>query len=711
MPDGFDGYVPCLQKKDLLLCGTPDIEGIADLKFEISQEKAFQIIEGSNIYKDKFIFIRELLQNAADASKLQLWEDLTSGIYQAWIGHNKEIAALQPYEIDEKIYQNYPIDIKLATQENNLTEVEVSDCGTGISIETFKLMCRVGTSNSGSKRIQNDIRSMPNWLRPTAGFGVGLQSIFLLTESFEIDTNTGKETFHAVVQSNRSGGYLQLQRTELSRPRGTTIRFRFRMPRQFQYSMMGETQSYLGLHFDPLSSQDHLGEVRVIEAIHNNCGSSLFPVNVSFTEEHIEHLKLLNMLPVSGIQAETWRNYNNRYRIDISHPEKMILIWDSQTASYGEIRFVRRGYRRFCFRFKGNDVEKDTPYLRASGISVLLDVYGLNTRETITLDRSGLTQEGVKAVAEIWNDMFPACIDCLLEEIAAKKNLWNQLASGEDEFSAYTIWLLCSPDQREKMPLELLSKMQDHAVVLIKEENGYVKKTKPVNDLISTMEKNRYVNVESFDTHIGENPVNYAQICEIMNCGEPSNAEIVIADSTFQNSMDAMWLKALQMPVTDEQLWIYSISHQQTLIKADEKTQKILLKGLSEHIPGMNYSFSYRSYKAKRYAIPALTKYRDLAVNDLPYGFAVPHGHYRCSYVIAPFTREEIKKLDGMSKDAFCEWILSLPIFQRLVDFIKEHSIRSENIPNEQIVEQYKILIHDYYSATDNFPNSVTEVT
>lgn len=87
-----------------------------------------------------------------------------------------------------------------------MTQIEISDRGTGISVEAFKRMCKVGTSNSCSEKIQRDIQAMPDWMRPTAGFGVGLQSIFLLTDSFDIDTNTGKEMLHAVVQSNRTGG-------------------------------------------------------------------------------------------------------------------------------------------------------------------------------------------------------------------------------------------------------------------------------------------------------------------------------------------------------------------------------------------------------------------------------------------------------------------------------------------------------------------------
>ena len=80
-PDNLEGYIPKLKKIDLLIDGNKDLEGKSNLKFKISQKKAFEIIEGSNIYENKITFIREFVQNALDASKIQLWKDLNNGIY------------------------------------------------------------------------------------------------------------------------------------------------------------------------------------------------------------------------------------------------------------------------------------------------------------------------------------------------------------------------------------------------------------------------------------------------------------------------------------------------------------------------------------------------------------------------------------------------------------------------------------------------------
>jgi hypothetical protein len=85
VPKNLSGYAPKLTKEETLINGKKDLNGIMDLKFEISQEKAFEIIEGSSIYEDKYVFLREFIQNALDASKIQLWRDLKNGLYDSWV--------------------------------------------------------------------------------------------------------------------------------------------------------------------------------------------------------------------------------------------------------------------------------------------------------------------------------------------------------------------------------------------------------------------------------------------------------------------------------------------------------------------------------------------------------------------------------------------------------------------------------------------------
>ena len=74
----------------------------------------------------------------------------------------------------------------------------IKDNGIGLSAKQLKKICNVGVSYSGDKERKEEINSMPLWLRPTAGFGIGLQSIFLVAPKFEIYSKAaGEYCIHA----------------------------------------------------------------------------------------------------------------------------------------------------------------------------------------------------------------------------------------------------------------------------------------------------------------------------------------------------------------------------------------------------------------------------------------------------------------------------------------------------------------------------------
>ena len=50
---------------------------LMNLRFTVSDKKVFEMLEGGGIYdKPNEVFIREVIQNAYDASKVQVWKDI-----------------------------------------------------------------------------------------------------------------------------------------------------------------------------------------------------------------------------------------------------------------------------------------------------------------------------------------------------------------------------------------------------------------------------------------------------------------------------------------------------------------------------------------------------------------------------------------------------------------------------------------------------------
>lgn len=701
-PADIGGYAPRFDKKELFINGIPDIEGVEGLHFEISQEKAFQIIEGSSIYKDRFVFIREVIQNAMDASKLQLWKDMISGTYRAWI-KNEDLTKLQPYDLDARIYQNYPIEVKLSTLSDGTTMILIIDRGTGISVDSFKRMCNVGTSNYGSEKLQADIHTMPVWLRPTAGFGVGLQSIFLLTDQFEIDTSTGAEAFHAVAHSSQMGGYLQLQHSDKFPRRGTAIRIAFRMPKNFRFSFAGDTVKYLSLHFDPMSLEDHTGEARVLEAIKSNCGGSMFPIEVSCTEASLKDAEILEKFPAQKAKEQNWSVFKGRYRFQLAGDCSSIKLWDMDQAAYGEIRLIESDHSWTRIRFKGIEVENGTPVVQHDCLNTLVDVYGMDTKNTVSLDRSSLTREGTKNIARLLDDMLDTYQECVLEQLEKCGEDKRAEISNSSNFNVYSFWRLCSVKQRERIPIQMLQGLTETAKVFVKnEQNHYETQDIDVKNLIPFDIDTCFMNLREFRKIDDFNSYDFEKILSTLNRAENITAKKIIADEKLIDAGSNYYWAKLESPTPNEPLLIYTISKDdQRLLSVNTQTKPIVLRGLSGPIRGMQYS-NYMNRISRRYAIPGLIDYSDLAVNQIPFGIMMPRDSNGFYSIIAPFDREEAEKQSKMSKESFTEMILSSPTFKNLVNYVQKHSYQNASVPEDEIISSYKQLIEEYYSVAND---------
>lgn len=230
-PDNFCGCLPVVELARVSLEGADIPASLVTTKFELSQKKAFRLLSGANLYERKFTFLREMLQNAIDAVKLQYWIDYSASEFgaKADLGlcdaNVKQSLQKYPIHIDvavkkrQKNTSNNPTDVtaedfKLATRELLRSyefgvEVKVQDCGIGISADDIKQISQVGSSHEFRlKRISKQ----PEWLRPTGHFGIGLQSLFLVDDHFQCITRTRtgecyRMTFHS---GDRSEGYINI---------------------------------------------------------------------------------------------------------------------------------------------------------------------------------------------------------------------------------------------------------------------------------------------------------------------------------------------------------------------------------------------------------------------------------------------------------------------------------------------------------------------
>lgn len=134
-PKNF-GNAPHLKKCDLLINGSSKWLSYADLKFDIKNEKAFELLQGAGIYNNKFVCIREIIQNAIDATLLQFWS------LEIVKQENKNNAIIGDFRRFD--FKNYPIKVDIKLNENENVVVTIRDFGIGIKNEDLRFISQIG---------------------------------------------------------------------------------------------------------------------------------------------------------------------------------------------------------------------------------------------------------------------------------------------------------------------------------------------------------------------------------------------------------------------------------------------------------------------------------------------------------------------------------------------------------------------------------------
>lgn len=194
VPRKFEGSCPNFVEPELRIDDRIINKHELGLSYQITTKRSAEIIEGASLYKEpQYTFIREILQNALDATKLKMFRDIMSGFYPEFYDGEGElrieaIKKLTPACFSEKIKDNigsYRIEYDIKADEKNKTvTVSIRDYGVGITYDDLTGMLKIGNSNK--TEFNSEYEKMPNWLKPTGSFGIGLQSIFYVAKSFKI---------------------------------------------------------------------------------------------------------------------------------------------------------------------------------------------------------------------------------------------------------------------------------------------------------------------------------------------------------------------------------------------------------------------------------------------------------------------------------------------------------------------------------------------
>ncbi|CAM4106346.1 HD domain-containing protein [Corallococcus exiguus] len=214
-------------------------------RFEVERDSIIKLVQGANIYERPTSFIRELLQNAVDATLLRCWNDHHSEILE-WEKDLKN----QDKALDNLrgILKNYPIQVKVTNPKKRSTisapkgrddyrfKVVIEDKGWGISRQDIHYLQQIGGSSKNQRKQFRRI-DMPEWMQPSGVFGIGLQSVFLFAQRVVITTrpDDSPEILRITLRKGYRGSVGQILVEELDQPQarleiGTTIVCEINMP-------------------------------------------------------------------------------------------------------------------------------------------------------------------------------------------------------------------------------------------------------------------------------------------------------------------------------------------------------------------------------------------------------------------------------------------------------------------------------------------------
>lgn len=515
-PAGYRGSLPTLDSVNLYLKGQKIPGELVTTQFKISQKKAFSLLQGANVYSGTYVFLREFLQNAVDATKIQYWNDCvsTSGCYKNRGNIQKE----SPYQLEQYMStDNYPIEIEMEIQKKlpdgtikDLTvediekldkgkgtdsiygvKIRVKDFGTGIDKDSILNISKVGSSRKKEREI---IESMPEWLRPTAEFGIGLQSVFLLVGSFWCHTRTRSGEKYEITfgsgSSARYEGYINVKPLESSSLKDNTFGTCFEVFIPYDKKRLHQNCFAAWNGEDPFSETyerrraiRHAAELMTQMALYLDglVGELLFPVHLSIkrspfidipinttSENKIENIYFEWMDEENKerhvketrpwIQyKKSWIYYKKQIESDSSllygEIDNDIFLLDCKSARLhlwsGEINtFIAISAKNLIRREENVEAYSDgsefgVTKIYYKGIELQNNVIGENNdfieyidikggldRELLNLSRKGFTEEGEKYFESYINIRIKESVQKVLKYLGAK-----QVTEDGDSFS------------------------------------------------------------------------------------------------------------------------------------------------------------------------------------------------------------------------------------------------------------------------------------
>ena len=315
VPSKEMGFLPTVGALQVELVNYEYIDGKNIPKFSLDTDRALELLQGTGIYEGPYVAIREILQNAVDATLLRIW-----------LEYNENLSLDLPDSLTKDILENYFISIEIKEKEVigdvKFWEFNITDNGIGFSRNDLTFLMKTGSSQKNIKR-SNLIDKIPMWLRPSGNFGIGFQSIFMLTEEVIIETKSffteEYEIFTLNGPNTKKDGSILIQKRQSNHKRkpGTKLSFINKInaiPKGYSVTLNNGNAHRIASNFDPFSKESLDVEFgKIFDEVIDFSKKSYIPINLSVNGQNVELNNYSNKFSFYDIESALGLN------IDLNH--------------------------------------------------------------------------------------------------------------------------------------------------------------------------------------------------------------------------------------------------------------------------------------------------------------------------------------------------------------------------------------------------------
>lgn len=703
-PSDLGGLPPIISKDSIkiLYKGIQTSPELLNLKFTMSQKKMFNILQGGGIYKEPgFAFIREIVQNAFDASKIQMWNDIKAGIYDSYFeDNNTTVDTISfPDEIMPSIYRQYPVCLTItwSNEQKDTIRITCEDKGTGISEATLLRMTKyVGDSHQREQEYTENYKNMPYWLRPTAAFGIGLQSIFFVAKTFEVETAFPNEkTKRIIFRSAADNQYCSIAEENINRKRGTTVivdinkeKFPELFGTTFSWDILDSVDVFKGEEDDIYLAKIDNFVVNTFKYIKNLC----FNYKTINSERNFEKDVLSDSIKYTPVDKD--------YKLSHKYVNGL-LVFDFIEKQFGssfslwfnnDMKYHHHLYQRLLLR----DVIVSNAKFNYWKTGYLGFEWNLNNRTTDTIvdiSRDNLTYTGKEWVTDtLISELLPHTIELISEIFVQELNGAGENAKSLDiQYLNYCLTAFAYG--KNNYDLTKLSQRE-----IPKDIASYNKQAITADKLI---EAKTLILISGFEINTVGNILE-EEINRIEEKYSKTLADKIIiwGDNYLQNAFTFNYICS-EVLLYNNDCEIYKLEK----ITSNSNDYKPI-KHVVEYL---NILDNMGLHKCSRKVIYGLEEYPNISVKRCWISGFENFPPYSSCCIYSPFTnKEEIENLLNHVKDmpesdikSYIRENLSSYITPYMMGIIKEYNI-SADISDNKIKEDYIKLIYDFITLKQN---------